>query len=210
MQFTAPATVPCLTIAGLEVLTGLSFTDPTEQVGDALRYDTPGALSDPARAAAADDALPVVRASIPADPGIYAWAGDRAAPIVYHGRGVGGRGLRGRLGNELSWGLGYATAVAVDADPVRNVEVGGEVPLVRLASGGGLRPFYLVEQPAPWADGPSSASEWEAFVSEASRIITGHRSLVGGGAWEAKAGSVGDRMWTAAQQRLVMLGWSLT
>lgn len=199
------AAVRCLTVTGLEIVTGLTFTDPTEPYGDTLVHRDPAALTNPESARAADEALAAVKAAIPATPGVYVWADSRTAPIVYHGRGAGGRGLRNRLGNEIGWGLGYASRAAEDPDAVRNVDVGGEVPLVRMASGAGRRPYYLVEQPALWPGGPTSAAEWEAFISGVSQIVCGHRGLVGGGAWEAKAGSIPDLMWYVARDRLETL-----
>lgn len=58
-----------------------------------------------------------------------------------------------------------------------------------------LKCFVAEAQPAAWtvldavAQVPATTHEWERFIQEASALITGHRSIIGGGTWENKAGS---------------------
>lgn len=77
------------------------------------------------------------------------------------------------------------------------------------AMGHGL--YYAVAKPAPWSVDrntilpPESALECETFISTLSLLVTGHRGLIGGGAWESKSGTIGQLITDLAWDRLVDL-----
>jgi len=61
----------------------------------------------------------------------------------------------------------------------------------------------------PWSfrtdeddDLPTTALGWECFISELSHLTAGRRSLLGGGAWESKRGTLGAKMERVAWSRL--------
>lgn len=188
---TATAHVPALTPVGVKLITGLSWTqitDPTD---------------------------------LPRMEGIYLWAEAADGPIHYHGRAAGGDGLARRVGNEIRWQAEHSAQVAEyraeSGDDVSLLDSWAieQVPLVRVAAARGLTGFFAVAQRAPWrVEGnrdapdpqlPSSAHEWESFVGEVSRMLLGHRGLLGGGAWENKRASLADRMAQVAWLRLRQL-----
>lgn len=146
-------------------------------------------------------------AELPPAPGPYVWASSWEGPSFYFGSGSGGKGLRGRVGNEFRWRREYLEWLA-EGDPFDTGAV-TQVPLVRVVSELGLTCFAAEARVAPWvaaldgtAQAPETAQEWERFVQEASALLTGHRSIIGGGAWENKNGTLGDRMQAAALTRL--------
>lgn len=150
------------------------------------------------------DFVPVKdRDDLPAEPGVYLWATDWAGPCFYFGSGAGASGLRGRVGNEFRWVREYLDWMA-KGDPFETEAV-TQVPLVRVVADLKLKCFAAAAAPASWESehqAPSSAVEWERFVQETSALLTGHRSIIGGGAWENKVGGLGDRMQKVALARL--------
>jgi hypothetical protein len=145
-------------------------------------------------------------------PGIYVWAASEASPIVYHGRAVGKSGLRGRLANELRWQAEHRELYDKTRENGADVlgwNVTQEVPMVQGVVHHQAKCWAAVATTAPWpnwqwkdADAPSTAQEWESFISECSRILAGHRGLLGGGAWESKSGTVASRMASSAWARI--------
>ena len=160
--------------------------------------------------------------ALPLEGGIYVWASTYDSAILYHGAGAGLKGLLNRVGNEFKWrGWHLERLEAARESNTRLIdsEVVDEVPLVRVIAERDLRCWAAVAKPAPWAarlpagvTPPITPREWECFVGEVMRILAGHRSLVGGGAWEAKNGSVTKLMEPAAWRRLQQLaddGWDV-
>lgn len=143
---------------------------------------------------------------LPEAPGAYLWAADWTGPCLYFGAAAGTRGLRHRVGNEFRWQAQYRQ-VLDRYDPLESEAV-TEVPLVRIAAELHLRCYVAEAIPAVWnvddasLQVPATALEWERFIQEASAVVTGHRGVIGGGAWESKAGSLGDRMQAVAIARL--------
>lgn len=151
---------------------------------------------------------------LPAEQGVYAWA-DAADPnaLWYHGSGSGQGGLRARLTNQLRWRTNQRTRAMADPASLSEqdaFDLAREVPAVQQAAKE-RQLHYAIAKPAPWTVErseivpPAGALEWEAFISAVSLLITGHRGLVGGGAWESKAGTIGHRMTDLAWDRLVDL-----
>lgn len=143
---------------------------------------------------------------LPREPGAYLWAAHWSAPTMYIGSAAGAKGLRQRVGNELRWQAEHLLALE-NGDPYETEAV-TQVPLVRIVAEHGLVCFAAVAQEASWTVSdsdlqlPAGAKEWERFIQEAHALITGHRSVLGGGAWENKADSLGDRMQETALARL--------
>lgn len=148
---------------------------------------------------------------LPTEEGVYAWV-DQSAPhgLRYHGRGIGKNGLRGRLSNQLRWAAAQRARLADGPGTEQQAyDLASELPAVQQAADGHAALYVAVTRPAPWTverntiAPPRGAIEWEAFISAVSLLVTGHRGLVGGGAWEDKAGSVGDQMTDLAWDRLL-------
>lgn len=143
---------------------------------------------------------------IPKTPGVYAWV-DHAGLVIYHGSGMGSHGLRGRLGREMGWGENQRRRIREydSTDPDDGAWILGESPVIRMIAE--QRPQLWVAQAAPasWTIPdhpglamPATAVGWEIFIYACSLYVAGRRSLLGGGAWEAKKGSLGaDMEWTA-------------
>ena len=159
---------------------------------------------------------------IPTDQGVYVWV-DEDAPhaLRYHGSGSGKNGLRGRLVNQLRWRKFQrdrreffqrvrSGLAALAGSEQRIYELASEVPAVQQAADG-RQLYYAIAKPAPWSverneiAPPQGSLEWEAFISAVSLLVVGHRGLIGGGAWEYKAGTVGARMQNLTWDRLVDL-----
>lgn len=150
---------------------------------------------------------------IPSTQGVYAWVGaDAPHPLSYHGSGSGKGGLQARLSNQLRWRANQQTYTSRDASTLTEQEawdMAREVPAVQQAAAEGRRLFYAIAEPASWSverseiSPPAGALEWESFISALSLLVTGHRGLVGGGAWESKTGTIGQLMTNLAWGRLI-------
>lgn len=152
--------------------------------------------------------------ALPTEAGIYGWfTPDEDEVLHYHGRGTSGLGLRKRLGDQISWVASQRLRVARnDEGPDEDTlwAVLNEVPVIRQIEARGLKAFYAIVKPAPWTvpittEPPVEADEWESFLSAASHLQTGTRSILGGGAWEYKIGSLAHRMTQVAHERLLDL-----
>lgn len=183
LQWSAPITVNCLTPQAVFALTGLDWH------------------------------LAESASTLPTEQGVYVWAQSETSPIIYHGSASAQSGLRRRLGNEMRWCDEYLAELAgndVDNSDPYGLRMADWVPMIRGAVDHRAKAWYAVARPCPWADtarevdadAPTSAREWEAFISECSRLITGHRSLLGGGAWNASRQSVEWRIGACAMQRV--------
>lgn len=150
---------------------------------------------------------------IPADPGVYLWV-DAAAPhpLRYHGSGSGTGGLRARLYSQIRWRSNQLGRLAVEPQTLDErgaYDLARESPAIQQAADDRRRLFYAIAQPASWSvEGndiapPDGALQWEAFISAVSLLVTGHRGLIGGGAWESKKASLGELMTELAWGRLV-------
>lgn len=146
------------------------------------------------------------RAELPLSPGPYVWAESWEGAAFYFGSASGARGLAHRVGNEMRWKAEHLSWLGSE-DPFTS-GAAMEVPLIRTISELDLTCFIAEARPATWSvhDGslqtPVTAQEWERFIQETSSLLTGHRSLVGGGAWENKAGQLGERMQEIALHRI--------
>lgn len=150
---------------------------------------------------------------IPTAQGVYAWVGaDAPHALWYHGSGTGKGGLRVRLSNQLRWRANQQAYTSRDQSTLTEQEawdLAREVPAVQQAAIAGQRLMYAIAEPATWSversdiTPPQGALEWESFISALSLLVTGHRGLVGGGAWESKSGSIGQLMTELAWDRLV-------
>lgn len=148
---------------------------------------------------------------IPAEQGVYVWV-ESAPPhaLWYHGSGSGNGGLRQRLAAQLRWRANQSARLSVDLDSLSeqdSYDLAREVPAVQQAAKGRLL-HYAIAGPAPWSverneiEPPQNALEWESFISAVSLLTVGHRSIVGGGAWESKTGTIGHLMTDLAWDRL--------
>jgi len=156
---------------------------------------------------------------LPQAPGVYAWV-DAAAPngLRYHGNGSGKGGLHRRLTDQLRWRANQRHRLGVDERSLTEqdaYDLAREVPAVQQAAGD-RHLHYAIAEPASWSIDrsdivpPREAREWESFISAVSLLVTGHRGLVGGGAWESKAGTIDQLMTDLAWDRLVDVsggGW---
>lgn len=151
---------------------------------------------------------------LPSDQGVYVWV-ETAPPhaLWYHGSGSGNGGLRRRLADQLRWRSNQVARLSAGLNVLSEQDawdLAREVPAVQQSAREHLL-FYAVARPASWAiprstiTPPTSALQWESFISALSLLATGHRGLVGGGAWESKAGTVADLMTELAWDRLVDL-----
>jgi hypothetical protein len=149
---------------------------------------------------------------IPTEKGVYVWV-DGVPPhaLRYHGSGSGKGGLRARLSNQLRWRTNQRTRRAMDPRALTQREafnLASEVPAVQQGAED-RQLYYAVAETAPWSvernriEPPSSALEWEHFISAASLLAAGHRGIVGGSAWEDKVGTLGYFMTDIAWDRLV-------
>lgn len=158
------------------------------------------------------DQVDLTAPQIPYAPGVYLWV-DAAAPhaLRYHGSGTGKGCLHDRLSKQLAWRTNQRRRLAADPNSLTEedaYELSAEVPAVHQAAGN-RELFCAIAQPARWSiersqiDPPNTALEWEAFISAVSLHVADHRGLVGGGAWESKAGTLGHLMTDLAWDRLV-------
>lgn len=184
-SFSAPVSTRALTLEAIREVTGLTWVQ-------------------------VNPAMPV----LPVEQGVYAWF-DAEMPhaMWYHGSGTGKSGLRGRLLNQLRWRRNQIDRASADQTALSEQEafdLAREVPAVQQAAQG-RQLHYAIAEPAPWSierselTPPRGALEWESFLSSLSLLVTGHRGLVGGGAWESRVGTLGDRMTDMAWDRLVDL-----
>ncbi|WP_278262840.1 hypothetical protein [Nocardia sp. AG03] len=149
---------------------------------------------------------------IPAAGGVYAWVDPATDLVHYHGSGSGAAGLRKRLGDQLRWQAAQRQRIA-DAERLDEIDswfrVVIESPAIRLAAEGAFDLWIAVAREPEWSLGteedanlPTSPLGWESFIYECSHLVTGRRSLLGGGAWESKPGSLGYVMERVAWSRL--------
>lgn len=185
-EWTASITVPCLTPLAVRALTGLDWKRATTPL------------------------------EIPRRQGVYVWAKSETSAVIYHGKADARKdGLFGRAGNEMKWRDKFQSnrdaSVASGGDPL-DWSLTSWVPMVQGAVRHQADCWYAVTEPAQWEDWayedvpPADPREWEAFISECSRLIAGHRGLLGGGAWESRPDSVGGRMARVAWARIKDLG----
>ncbi len=149
---------------------------------------------------------------IPQSRGVYGLVHPLSGATLYFGAARGQNGLARRVGNEHRWVREHVAALARDlksGKPLLDSTTSDEVPVVRIAAELGLDTWAAETRPAAWAyrdvQSPAEPLEWESFLREASRILTGHRGVIGGGGWESKANSLGDRMAATAYRRLSAL-----
>lgn len=125
------------------------------------------------------------RQQIPRGAGVYVWARGFDCGVWYIGSGSGWNGLWSRLG---TWFGALEAMREQDIGPDPLVENGAAwwVPAVRTAYLEQLRCFgsSLPEDSVP------GAKVWEARMQQANRIAAGNVSVLGGGAWENKEGSL--------------------
>ncbi|GAA2375819.1 hypothetical protein [Gordonia cholesterolivorans] len=148
---------------------------------------------------------------IPTEPGVYAWV-DQDGFVRYHGSGRGAAGIHGRLRNQLSWRQNQRNRIAAaekDDDIDEWFRAAIESPAIRLTAEIDCDLWVAVATDSSWELGtdedddlPTTALGWESFISELSHLTTGRRSLLGGGAWESKRGTLGDTMERVAWSRL--------
>ena len=191
-EFSGAVQVKALTLSAVQRITGLDW--------NRVEIDAPAAKS-----------------TIPTETGVYLWVNPEAPQCLrYHGSGTGADGLRGRLSGQLTWRskqLARQKRFRDDDQWVHGWERAEEVPVVRAVAEDRLELWTAVARPATWCvpswaepsglQPPENALEWETFISEASRLAVGHRGIVGGGAWENKRNTLGDRMCHVAWYRLV-------
>lgn len=149
---------------------------------------------------------------IPVERGVYGWF-DPTPPnvMVYHGSGSGAGGLYSRLANQFRWRSNQGDRLrAFQADPTEDngYDLAVESPAIREYTERGLVLYTAVAAPAAWGvpsglAAPGNAIEWETFLYSASHLATGRRSILGGGAWESKSGSLADHMASVAWDRMV-------
>lgn len=149
---------------------------------------------------------------VPRDRGVYAWVDPASDVVHYHGSGDGVQGLHGRLRGQLRWRSQQRVRLSLaqesdDIDAWYRVVI--ESPAIRLAAESEVELWVAVAREAVWVLGteedevrPSTARAWECFIYECSHLVTGRRSLLGGGAWEAKPGTLGYSMEKVAWSRL--------
>jgi len=125
------------------------------------------------------------RRSIPRGPGVYVWAPGFDGGVWYIGSGSGWNGLWSRLGTWFS-ALEAMRADNVGPDPLVENGAAWWVPAVRAAHLNQLKCYgcSLAEISGP------GAKVWEARMQQANRIASGNVSVLGGGAWENKPGSL--------------------
>jgi hypothetical protein len=117
------------------------------------------------------------RGDIPHFSGVYGWAQDEASGVWYLGSGSGSNGLSSRLG---VWFAAVAGASADNRDPLLAPSIARWSPAIRAVVEHKLRCYAAVVPDDP------GAKVWEARMQQASRIVTGNVSLLGGSAWELK------------------------
>jgi hypothetical protein len=137
------------------------------------------------------------RQAIPRGPGVYVWAPGDDCGVWYIGSGSGWNGLWSRLG---TW-FGALEAMReqnIGPDPLVEHGAAWWVPAVRAAY---LHQLRCYGSPLP-KDSSVSAKEWEARMQQANRIAAGNVSVLGGGAWENKKGSLASEADQWAWHRL--------
>lgn len=149
---------------------------------------------------------------VPLDPGVYAWVDPVSDVVHYHGSGRGAKGLRGRLSGQLQWLVNQReriTSAEASGDIDDWFRVVIESPAIRLAAESNVELWVALAHEPAWNfgtdeddDRPSTALGWESFIYECSHLVTGRRSLLGGGAWESKPGTLGFVMASVAWSRL--------
>lgn len=149
--------------------------------------------------------------AIPNERGVYAWV-DSEGLVRYHGSGRGAGGVRGRLRNQLTWRRQQRERI-VAAEREDDIDLwfraAIESPAIRLTAETDCVLWVAVAAEPTWSLGtvededlPRTALGWETFISEVSHLTTGRRSLLGGGAWESKPGTLGAKMERVAWSRL--------
>lgn len=151
---------------------------------------------------------------LPVDHGVYAWVDARPPHALwYHGSGSSSGGLRKRLADQMRWRANQRTRAAADPGTLSEqdaYDLAREVPAVQQAAQE-RQLHYAIAEPASWSverseiAPPAGALEWESFISALSLLVTGHRGVIGGGAWESKVGTIGHLMTDLAWDRLVDL-----
>ncbi|MCT2300185.1 hypothetical protein M3G04_04610 [Dietzia cinnamea] len=182
-EFSAPVQISGLTLSAVRSVTDLDW-----------------------RKVAIDDPEP----QIPTDPGVYAWIDPATGVVFYHGSGRGASGLQGRLRTHLWLRQKQFKRLALylaEGHWRQAWDLASEVPVVRAVAERELDLWCAPARPATWVPevndtAPETAVEWETFVSEVSLLAVGHRSILGGGAWEAKPGTLGHRMSPIAWDRM--------
>ncbi|MDI9928673.1 hypothetical protein [Rhodococcus sp. IEGM 1341] len=155
--------------------------------------------------AASVDELPIER-------GVYAWVNPATDIVHYHGSGSGASGLQGRLRGQLLWRVNQLKRInfaEASGDIDDWFRVMSESPAIRLTAESSMELWVAVADEPNWTLGteedayrPSTALSWESFIYECSHLVTGRRSLLGGGAWESKPGTLGFVMERVAWSRL--------
>jgi hypothetical protein len=125
------------------------------------------------------------RQGIPRGPGVYVWAPGFDCGVWYIGSGSGWNGLWSRLGTWFA-ALEAMREQNVGPDPLVENGAAWWVPAVRAAHLAQLKCFGC---PLP-EDSVPGAKVWEARMQQANRIAAGNVSVLGGGAWENKKGSL--------------------
>ena len=134
---------------------------------------------------------------------MYVWANDWDGAVVYIGSGRGASGLAKRLGDERRWVRDHRKAVEERAEDWCGDRTTMEVPLLRYTAETGARLWAATVEPATFTVDcenpryPETATEWEWFLLETARILTGYRCLIGGSGWEYKgnAAAMGETAW---------------
>ncbi|MFZ2242990.1 MAG: hypothetical protein WAV90_26115 [Gordonia amarae] len=178
-EFTGKAHVPAITFEAVKLATGLDWFEVTSK-----------------------DQLPKA-------PGVYCWVDPETDLVHYHGAGEGASGLWTRLGNQLRFRTYQRDRIAAAETEDDMFWVLAESPAIRMAAETNVHPWAAVAREPEWRlddvddDAlPSSARGWESFIYECSHLVAGRRSLLGGGAWESKHGSLGSVMENVAWSRL--------
>lgn len=134
---------------------------------------------------------------IPKEGGVYMIANRPAKAMIYHGKASGSQGLRGRLSNQLRWAKQQQVRTANAKTYEDYFHESFEVPAVRAMAHPDSELWIAVTSKASWNvplnNGhyiPETPEHWEAFLYAWSHLVAGHRSIIGGGAWEAKPGTM--------------------
>jgi hypothetical protein len=137
------------------------------------------------------------RRHIPAGPGVYVWAAGVHCGVWYVGSGSGWNGLWSRLG---TWFRHLETIYErnIGPDPLAEDGAAFWVPAIRTAYLEELKCYASVVDEGS----AHSAKEWEARIQQANQIASGNVSVLGGSAWENKAGSLAQMAETWAWERL--------
>ncbi|MGV2852841.1 hypothetical protein ACNPON_02555 [Glutamicibacter sp. AGC13] len=133
---------------------------------------------------------------IPKEGGIYMIANRPAEAMIYHGKASGSQGLHGRLSNQRRWARQQRERTANAKTYEDYFHESFEVPAVRAMAHPDSELWIAVTSKASWNvplnNGhyiPETPEHWE-FLYAWSHLVAGHRSIIGGGAWEAKPGTM--------------------